>query len=132
MFLTQAPIFRNFRFSDTWTGIQYSRQHSLYFWEIQSGSDVYQSNGISLFFRRQHHGQTPPFQLGELFDAAKLFQVRFYALQKLHAQILMRHLSPPKPEGYLRLVSLFQESSQVTQLGLIITFICAGPKFYLL
>nr|VFK24746.1 MAG: hypothetical protein BECKMB1821G_GA0114241_100956 [Candidatus Kentron sp. MB]VFK34810.1 MAG: hypothetical protein BECKMB1821I_GA0114274_108512 [Candidatus Kentron sp. MB]VFK74188.1 MAG: hypothetical protein BECKMB1821H_GA0114242_10026 [Candidatus Kentron sp. MB] len=36
-----------------------------------------------LFFRRQHHGETSPFQLGKLLDLTYFFQIGFYPLQEV-------------------------------------------------
>ena len=53
----------------------------------------------SLFLRRQHHHELSAFHLRKLLHGTVLFQVIFYPLQELDAELLMSHLTATKTQG---------------------------------
>ena len=73
-----------------------------------------------MFLRRQHHNELTAFHFRELLDSPVLHEVRLYALQQLHAQFLMRHLTTAKPQRHLRLVALLEKLYKVPHLDVVI------------
>src|SRR5258708_12369935 len=53
-------------------------------------------------------------------DLADQRQIRFHALQQLHAELLVRHLAATEPQRDLRLVALGEEANEVADLDLVV------------
>ena len=81
-----------------------------------------------LFLRADQHHHLPAFHPRELLDYPDFSQIRPDALEKTHAELLMRHFPAAEAQGYFALVSLEQETRKVSQLDLIIRIVGVGPK----
>ena len=91
-------------------------------------SDISNNFRISVLVRINDHHHLPPFEPRVLFHRSIFLQIGFDAFQKLNTELLMRHLSTTKTKRDLCLVTVFEESNQVSQFNPIVTDIRARSE----
>lgn len=87
---------------------------------------------LFLLGRGQHHGQLSAFHFCFLFYCSELGKVLFQTLHQFGPDLLMGHLAAAEPEGYLGFVPIGQETYQVAQFYLIISFLRPWTKLHFL
>jgi len=87
-------------------------------------------------FRRgaDHHDHLAAFHLGHVLDLADagLFHVIGHPLQKLAAEIEMRHFAAAKAQADLHLVAVFEETEDIAHLHVVIVLVGVGAEFHFL
>jgi len=83
---------------------------------------------LRLLVRCQHHHHLPAFHFGELLDHCMFLQVGLYPFQQRQTQLLVGNLTATEAQRDLGLVAVLQESDEISQLDVVITFVGAGAE----
>lgn len=85
--------------------------------------------GRGFLARCKHHDHLTAFKFGHCFNLAQFFEIIANALEYPHSQFLVRHLAATETQGYLGFVAVFDKTTQIAQLDLVVTFIGTRPEF---
>ncbi|CAN1723097.1 protein of unknown function [Hyphomicrobium sp. 1Nfss2.1] len=76
--------------------------------------------------RRQHHNHLAAFQARLRFHLGNRFQVALHALQHLHAELLVGHLTTAEAQGDLHLVAVLEEPFDRAHLHVVVVVVDRG------
>ena len=82
--------------------------------------------------RGQDHDHLTPLHLRHLLDLGQRIRFLTDAVEHLHAEMLVHHLTAAKTQRHLDLVSLFQETAHRLHLHVVIVLLDVGAKLDLL
>src|SRR5690606_15609614 len=99
---------------------------------LYSGRAAKAQQGRNALFRRQHHHHLAAFELRLGLDLGDLADLLAHALEKLHAELQVRHLASAEAQRQLDLVALVEEAAHRLHLGLIIVVVDVGTHLDLL